>query len=105
MNDILRLLDMLPDADRTRAERLARLGEYRGTIGWGYSDFLADVATRLHLAGVVVEISGTTQSYTTHETTRRIGQPDASCLAAPVRARDRPSSHTSLAAFVVRDVR
>ena len=49
VNEILRLLDMLPDADRgTRAERLARLGEYQGAIGWGYGDFLADVATRLH---------------------------------------------------------
>lgn len=46
---IVRLLDMLPDADRgTRVARLARLGEYQEAIGWGYGDFLADVATRLH---------------------------------------------------------
>ena len=49
VNDILRLLDMLPDADRgTRVERLARLGEYQAAIGWGYGDFLADVTARLH---------------------------------------------------------
>lgn len=49
VNDILRLLDMLPGEDRgTRVERLARLGEYQGAIGWGYGDFLADVATGLH---------------------------------------------------------
>lgn len=49
VNEIVGLLDTLPPAERRpRAERLIRLGEYQGAIGWGYCDFLADVAARLH---------------------------------------------------------
>jgi hypothetical protein len=49
VNEILGLLDALPCADRrSRTERLIRLGEYQGAIGWGYGDFLADVSARLH---------------------------------------------------------
>jgi len=48
VNEIVGLLKTLPSADRhTHTERLIRLGEYQGTIGWGYSDFLADVAAKL----------------------------------------------------------
>lgn len=48
VNEIVRLLKTLPSADRhPRTERLIRLGEYHGTIGWGYCDFLADVAAKL----------------------------------------------------------
>lgn len=49
VNEIVSLLDTLPSAARRpRTERLIRLGEYQGAIGWGYCDFLADVAARLH---------------------------------------------------------
>jgi hypothetical protein len=49
VNEIVALLDTLPSADRRpRTERLIRFGEYQGTIGWGYCDFLADVAAKLH---------------------------------------------------------
>jgi hypothetical protein len=48
VNEIVDLLDTLPAAERRpRAERLIRLGEYQGAIGWGYCDFLADVAATL----------------------------------------------------------
>lgn len=49
VDEIVGLLDTLPPAERRpRAARLIRLGEYQGAIGWGYGDFLADVAARLH---------------------------------------------------------
>lgn len=49
VTEIVGLLDTLPPAERRpRAERLIRLGEYQGAIGWGYCDFLAHVAVRLH---------------------------------------------------------
>jgi len=49
VNEIVGLLDTLPSAERRpRTKRLIRLGEYKGAIGWGYCDFLADVAARLH---------------------------------------------------------
>ncbi len=48
VNETVRLLDTLPDPDRrARAKRLARLGAYQGTIGWGYCDFLAEVAAKV----------------------------------------------------------
>jgi hypothetical protein len=48
VNEVLQLLDELPDADRCAAtERLAKLGEYQGTIGWGYCDFLGEVAAKV----------------------------------------------------------
>jgi hypothetical protein len=48
VDEILRLLEKLPDTEqRATAERLARLGEYQGAIGWGYGDFLADVAAKV----------------------------------------------------------
>ena len=41
------LLDGLPDAVRVEATgRIVRLAKYRGQIGWGYGDYLADIATR-----------------------------------------------------------
>lgn len=48
VKEILRSLDALPEADRrTATARLIMLGQYQGTIGWGYGDFLGDVATTL----------------------------------------------------------
>lgn len=48
VNEIVDLLDTLPPADqRPRIERLIQFGEYQGAIGWGYCDFLADIAARL----------------------------------------------------------
>jgi len=45
VNEIVGLLDTLPAAERRpRAERLIRLGEYQGAIGWAYGAFLANVA-------------------------------------------------------------
>src|SRR5262245_46607072 len=49
VNEIVRSLDALSETDRrTATERLVKLGEYRGTIGWGYCDFLADVAAKVN---------------------------------------------------------
>ena len=48
VKEILRLLDELPNSERRAlTERIARLGAYEGAIGWGYADFLADVAAKL----------------------------------------------------------
>jgi len=48
VNDIVRALDSLSEADRRAAtDRLAKLGEYQGVIGWGYCDFLADIAVKV----------------------------------------------------------
>ena len=48
VRDIVRSLDALPDMDRhTATARLIKLGEYQGTIGWGYCDFLSDVAAKV----------------------------------------------------------
>ena len=48
VTEIVRALDTLSDTDRYVATaRLIRLGEYEGAIGWGYGDFLADVAAKL----------------------------------------------------------
>jgi hypothetical protein len=48
VNDIVRLLNDVPDGERrVLTERFSRLGTYRGAIGWGYGDFLADVAAKV----------------------------------------------------------
>jgi hypothetical protein len=48
INEVIRSLDALADADRRAATaRLVKLGEYQGTIGWGYCDFLGDVASKM----------------------------------------------------------
>jgi hypothetical protein len=46
--EIVQSLDELSDVDRQAAiARLIKLGEYQGTIGWGYCDFLGDIAAKL----------------------------------------------------------
>lgn len=48
VNEILRLLSDLPDNERrVMTERISRLGAYQGEMGWGYGDFLADVAAKV----------------------------------------------------------
>jgi hypothetical protein len=48
VNDIVRLLNEVPTSERRAlTERFARLGAYEGAIGWGYGDFLADVAAKV----------------------------------------------------------
>jgi hypothetical protein len=48
VKDIVQSLDTLPEADRRAATaRLVKLGEYQGTIGWGYGDFLGDIAAKV----------------------------------------------------------
>ena len=48
VTEIVRALDTLSDTERNVATaRLIRLGEYEGAVGWGYGDFLADVAAKL----------------------------------------------------------
>src|SRR5262245_56215444 len=48
VNEILRLIEKLPDTEqRAPTDRLARLGEYQDAIGWGYGDFLSDVAAKV----------------------------------------------------------
>jgi hypothetical protein len=52
VNEILRLLNELPNGDRRGlTDRIARLGAYRNAIGWGYGDFLADVAAKVAARG------------------------------------------------------
>jgi len=48
VKDVVQSLDALPQTDRrVVTERLVKLGEYQGTIGWGYCDFLADIAAKV----------------------------------------------------------
>lgn len=48
VKDVVQSLVALPEADRRAATaRLVKLGEYQGTIGWGYCDFLGDVAAEV----------------------------------------------------------
>jgi hypothetical protein len=48
VKDVVQSLDALPEAHRRAATaRLIKLGEYQGTIGWGYGDFLGDVAAKV----------------------------------------------------------
>ena len=48
VKDVVQSLVALPEADRRAATaRLVKLGEYQGTIGWGYGDFLGDVAAEV----------------------------------------------------------
>jgi hypothetical protein len=48
VKEIVQSLDALSEEDRRAATtRLIKLGEYQGTIGWGYGDFLGDVAAKL----------------------------------------------------------
>lgn len=45
LTEAVRLLPCLPTEGRRTAEaRIRRLGNYQGRIGWGFGDFLADVA-------------------------------------------------------------
>lgn len=45
VKEVLQSLDALPESERrAAAARLVKLGEYQGTIGWGYCDLLGDVA-------------------------------------------------------------
>ena len=47
VKEIVKSLDALPEAARRQATaRLVKLGQYQGTIGWGYCDFLGDVAAK-----------------------------------------------------------
>jgi hypothetical protein len=48
VNEIVRLLNEVPISERPALmDRIARLGAYQGAIGWGYGDFLADVAAKV----------------------------------------------------------
>jgi hypothetical protein len=48
IEDIVKAMDALPDADlQAVIERLIDLGAYQRTIGWGYGDFVGDVAARM----------------------------------------------------------
>lgn len=48
VDEAMSMLDALPDEARGEAvARFIRLAEYQQTIGWGYGDYLADVAARL----------------------------------------------------------
>jgi hypothetical protein len=48
VKDVVRSLDTLADADRRAATaRLVKLGEYQEILGWGYGDFLGDVAAHV----------------------------------------------------------
>ena len=45
VREVVQALDALAEADRDGViARLVALGEYEEVIGWGYGDFLADVA-------------------------------------------------------------
>jgi hypothetical protein len=48
VNEVVRLLNEVPNNERRPlTERICRLGRYQGAIGWGYGDFLADVAAKV----------------------------------------------------------
>ena len=48
VKDVVQSLDALAEGERRAATvRLVKLGEYQGTIGWGYCDFLSDVSAQL----------------------------------------------------------
>jgi hypothetical protein len=48
VDDAVSMLEALSAEDRVESEaRLIRLGQYESRIGWGYGDFLAEVANRL----------------------------------------------------------
>jgi hypothetical protein len=48
VNEVVRLLNDVPNNERRPlTERVCRLGAYQGAIGWGYGDFLADVAAKV----------------------------------------------------------
>ena len=48
VREVMGALDDLPDKQRGAAiDRLIRLGQYGGQIGWGYGDFLLDIAADL----------------------------------------------------------
>jgi hypothetical protein len=50
VNEVVRSLNALSEMDRRHATaRLIKLGEYEGLIGWGYGDFLADVAAQVQM--------------------------------------------------------
>jgi hypothetical protein len=52
VNEVVRLLNDVPTSERRAlTERIARLGAYEGAIGWGYGDFLADVAAKVAARG------------------------------------------------------
>ena len=52
LRDVLGTLDALPELDRgTVTARLVKLGKYQDAIGWGYGDFLGDVAARAQARG------------------------------------------------------
>jgi hypothetical protein len=48
VKEVVAALDALPDSVRGEATtRLVRLAEYQDLLGWGYGDFLGDVAARV----------------------------------------------------------
>lgn len=48
VKDVVQSLGTLAEGDRRAATaRLIKLGEYQGMIGWGYGDFLGDVAAQV----------------------------------------------------------
>jgi hypothetical protein len=52
VKEVVQSLAALAEVDRNAAtERLVKLGEYQGTIGWGYCDFLGDVAASVQRRG------------------------------------------------------
>jgi hypothetical protein len=67
------MLDALPDeALGNAAARFSRLAEYQDQIGWGYGDYLADIAARVQRRNrKSAAISVNTRSNTQKEPTRR----------------------------------
>jgi hypothetical protein len=48
VTEAVSMLEALPEKARVAsAERVIQLGKYQNKIGWGYGDFLADIAARL----------------------------------------------------------
>ena len=71
VKEILRLLNELPNGDRRRlTDRIVRLGAYQDAIGWGYGDFLADVATKVAARG---DRSSRPRTRRTHRSDERAG--------------------------------
>jgi hypothetical protein len=68
VREVVAALSVLPDSVRGEAmARLVRLGRYQNRLGWGYGDYLGDVATTVR-AGHVGRLSRSVVTRSNHRT-------------------------------------
>jgi hypothetical protein len=76
VRDVVAALDTLPDSARGEATaRLVRLAKYHDDLGWGYGDFLGDVAVKVQAGdpGRLARSVGTRSNHLT-EPARRLSR-------------------------------